>query len=121
MILLIFSAFHPFSRLDRDHLRRQQEGSAYEIFRPGFTRISISYHASHQEAEYISEAVQLIAAEGWKLLPLYIFNPETGEFFHHTNHVRVLTLNLIAICKHICLLFPITVTSTAFMVEQRYI
>lgn len=85
-IELITFFFTP-SRLDRDHLRRQQEGSCYEIFRPGFTRISIPYHAPIQEVEYVVEAIKLIATEGWKLLPLYTFNPETGEFHHYNNHV----------------------------------
>lgn len=40
------------------------------------------------EAEFVIEAVQLVAQHGWKLLPLYSFNPETGEFHHHANHVR---------------------------------
>ncbi|CAG7825541.1 unnamed protein product [Allacma fusca] len=75
------------SRLDRDHLRRYLEGSPYEIFRPGFTRLSIPFYASMAEAEFVIEAVQLVAKYGWKLLPLYAFNPETGEFHHHANHM----------------------------------
>ncbi|ODN03689.1 tRNA 2-thiocytidine biosynthesis protein TtcA [Orchesella cincta] len=89
------------SRLDRNHLRRYLEGSAYEVFRPGFTRLSIPYHTPAQEAEYVIEAVKLIAEHGqiayhallslklsgYKLLPLYTCNPETGEFHHHSTNI----------------------------------
>ncbi|CAL8115207.1 unnamed protein product [Orchesella dallaii] len=75
------------SRLDRNHLRRYLEGSAYEVFRPGFTRLSIPYHTPAQEAEYVIEAVKLIAEHGYKLLPLYTCNPETGEFHHHSTNM----------------------------------
>lgn len=55
------------TRLDRRHLRRDishMEGSQYEIFRPGFIRVSIPFHASSQDVEYLIEAVQLIARHG---------------------------------------------------------
>lgn len=58
------SLFYANSRLDRSHLRRYLEGSAYEVFRPGFTRLSIPYHAPAQEADYVIEAVKLIAEHG---------------------------------------------------------
>ena len=28
-----------------------------------------------------------VCSNGWKLIPQYIFNPETGEWKHHTNLV----------------------------------
>ena len=30
-------------------------------------------------------AVALIAEDGWKFLPQYIFNLESGEWLHHSN------------------------------------
>lgn len=61
------NSYYPlYSRLDRAHLRRDlcPEGSYYEIFRPGFVRVSVPYHASTQDIEYVIEAVQLVAKHG---------------------------------------------------------
>ncbi|XP_045204421.2 uncharacterized protein LOC123557183 [Mercenaria mercenaria] len=68
------------SRLDRTHLRRYREYSQREILRPGFTRINLPYFLDEESVEFTLEAVKLVAEEGWKLLPQYMFNPETGEW-----------------------------------------
>ncbi|KAL1110423.1 hypothetical protein AAG570_007954 [Ranatra chinensis] len=75
------------SRLDRHHLRRHEEHSNYEMLRPGFTRISLPYFMPDTEVAFVLEALKMVATEGWKLLPQYILNPETGEWRHHTNLV----------------------------------
>lgn len=64
-LLQFYSRFY-YSRLDRTHLRRDlyMEGSQYEIFRPGFVRLSIPYHVNAQDAEYVIEAVELVAKYG---------------------------------------------------------
>ncbi|KAL4229996.1 hypothetical protein ACF0H5_010384 [Mactra antiquata] len=68
------------SKLDRTHLRRYREYSHREILRPGFTRINLPYFLDDETLEFTLEAVKMIAEEGWKLLPQYMFNPETGEW-----------------------------------------
>jgi len=50
--------------LDRDHLRKQHEGSSFELFRPGFVRISVPFYADEAEENFVIEAVKLIAKEG---------------------------------------------------------
>jgi selenocysteine lyase/cysteine desulfurase len=49
-----------------------------------FTRISFNYFISETVFEYIVDAVDVIAREGWKLLPLYRFDPVTGLWHHRT-------------------------------------
>lgn len=36
---------------------------------------------------FVLEALKMVATEGWKLLPQYVLNPDTGEWRHHTNSV----------------------------------
>jgi len=74
-------------RLDRHHLRRHEEHSPFEMLRPGFIRISLPFFMSDNEVSYVLEALKMVATEGWKLLPQYTLNPETGEWKHHTNNV----------------------------------
>jgi len=74
------------SRLDRVGLRRgHEEHSQWEVLRPGSTRINLSWFSDDDEIDFIISAVRLVATEGWKLLPLYRFNNETGDWFHHNN------------------------------------
>jgi selenocysteine lyase/cysteine desulfurase len=49
-----------------------------------FTRISFNYFISETVCDYIVDAVHLIAGEGWKLLPLYRFDPVTGLWHHRS-------------------------------------
>ncbi|XP_065345604.1 uncharacterized protein LOC135943120 isoform X2 [Cloeon dipterum] len=74
-------------RLDRTHLRRHEEHSNFEMLRPGFSRISLPYFMSDEEVAFVLEALKMVALEGWKLLPQYILNPETGEWRHRSNLV----------------------------------
>jgi hypothetical protein len=75
------------SRLDRTHLRRREEHSSYEMLRPGFARISLPFFMPDEEIAFVLEALKMVATEGWKLLPQYILNPETGEWRHRSNLV----------------------------------
>ncbi|XP_033110209.1 uncharacterized protein LOC117111409 [Anneissia japonica] len=75
------------SRLDRTHLRRYQEYSEREILRPGFSRINLPYFMSDAAVDFVVSAVAMVADEGWKLLPQYMFNPETGEWKQRNHQV----------------------------------
>ncbi|XP_076823513.1 uncharacterized protein LOC143469641 [Clavelina lepadiformis] len=73
------------SRLDRIHLRRKTEYSAQEVLRPGFVRLNFPYFMSDEEVDFVIKAVDLVARDGWRMLPKYMFNSETGEW-RHTQH-----------------------------------
>lgn len=76
------------TRLDRTHLRRRaQENSDVEVLRPGFVRLNLPYTASNDDVDFILNSLAIVSTEGWKLLPQYNFNPETGEWKHFTNLV----------------------------------
>lgn len=36
------------------------------------------------ELAFVLEALKMVATEGWKILPQYVVNPETGQWRHHT-------------------------------------
>ncbi|CAL1261750.1 unnamed protein product [Larinioides sclopetarius] len=73
--------------LDRTHLRRKGEYSESEVLRPGFIRLTLPFFMPDGDINFILEAVALVAKHGWKLLPQYIFNPETGEWKHRKHQV----------------------------------
>ena len=47
-----------------------------------YLRLSFNYFWSDAVLDYVIAAVQLLATHGWKLLPLYRFDPETGLWRH---------------------------------------
>ena len=47
-------------------------------------RFSFNYFISETVFEYVVDAVHLLADEGWKLLPLYGFDPDTGLWQHRS-------------------------------------
>ncbi|KZC07472.1 tRNA 2-thiocytidine biosynthesis protein TtcA [Dufourea novaeangliae] len=65
----------------------ENEESNAEGLRPGFAKLSFPYFMSEAEVAFALEALKMVATEGWKLLPQYVLNPDTGEWRHHTNSV----------------------------------
>lgn len=55
-----------------------------EYLRPGFCRVSLPFFMSDAELAFVLEALKMVATEGWKILPQYVVNPETGQWRHHT-------------------------------------
>ena len=54
----------------------------------GWLRVNFNYFVSTAVVDYIIEAVNLIADEGAKLLPLYRFDPFTGLWHHRDGRAR---------------------------------
>jgi len=66
----------------RSHAFREEIGHGCEGVKPGWTRVNLNYFISEATAEYIAAAVELIAADGYRLLPDYRFDPHTGLWRH---------------------------------------
>jgi selenocysteine lyase/cysteine desulfurase len=47
-------------------------------------RMSFGYFMSDAVVDYVVEAVNLIAEDGWKLLPYYRFDPDTARWHHRS-------------------------------------
>lgn len=48
------------------------------VLRPGWVRLNFNYFIDEQEFEYLVRAIELVAEHGWRLLPFYQFNTESG-------------------------------------------
>ena len=53
-----------------------------ELFKPGFVRVSLGYYWTHDTLQFVIDAVNFIANEGWRFLPEYEFNARTGMWNH---------------------------------------
>jgi len=66
----------------RSHAFREEIGQGCDGIKPGWTRVNLNYFISGATAGYIAAAVELIAADGCRLLPDYRFDPRTGLWRH---------------------------------------
>ncbi|PIE27150.1 MAG: aminotransferase [Micrococcales bacterium] len=67
---------------DRSMAFEEEINRGCEGIKPGWVRLSFNYFISDAVADYIIEAVLMLAREGWKLLPQYDFHPESGLWTH---------------------------------------
>jgi hypothetical protein len=68
--------------LERSHQFEREITKGHEGIKPGWVRVNFNYFISEPVFDYIVEAVQFVAEHGWKFLPDYRFNPETGLWRH---------------------------------------
>ncbi|MEU4689146.1 aminotransferase class V-fold PLP-dependent enzyme [Actinoplanes sp. NPDC023714] len=75
---------HRLLGIDESHSRefRGEIVDGWEGIKPGWSRLNLNYFISETVADYLIDAVLLIAAHGARLLPEYRFDPRTGRWTH---------------------------------------
>ncbi len=68
--------------LERSHEFEREIARGCEGIKPGWVRVNFNYFISETVFEFVLEAVDLVASEGWRLLPQYRFEPATGRWQH---------------------------------------
>ncbi len=68
--------------IDRSHALEKQIVTGCEGIKPGWVRVNFNYFIDDAVADYIIEAVRMVARDGWKLLSQYRFDPHTGLWRH---------------------------------------
>jgi selenocysteine lyase/cysteine desulfurase len=64
-----------------------------EGIKPGWVRVNFNYFLSETQFQFMLDAIHLIATDGWRLLPHYRFDPDTGEWRHRA-HAAVPVMKL---------------------------
>jgi hypothetical protein len=78
----------------RSHALREEIGHGCDGVKPGWARVNLNYFISQATVGYIAAAVELIAADGYRLPPDYRFDPHTGLWRHRNGPPRLqLTLH----------------------------
>ncbi len=68
--------------LDTSHEFAREINRGCEGVKPGWVRVNFNYFISDLVFEFVLDAVELVAEQGWRLLPWYRFDPETGQWRH---------------------------------------
>jgi selenocysteine lyase/cysteine desulfurase len=53
-----------------------------EGIKPGWVRVNFNYFLGETQFQYLLDAIHLIADDGWRLLPHYRFDVDTGNWHH---------------------------------------
>jgi selenocysteine lyase/cysteine desulfurase len=77
---------------EQSHALSDEIGHGCEGIKPGWVRINFNYFISDTVADYLTDAVALIAAGGHRLLVDYRFDPHTGLWRHR--HAATAMLHL---------------------------
>jgi selenocysteine lyase/cysteine desulfurase len=68
--------------LETSHEFEREIARGCEGIKPGWVRVNFNYFISETVFDFILDAVELVAREGWRLLPHYRFEPESGLWRH---------------------------------------
>jgi selenocysteine lyase/cysteine desulfurase len=68
--------------LDKSHEFEREINRGCEGIKPGWVRVNFNYFISETVFDFILDAVDLVATDGWRLLPEYDFDPASGLWTH---------------------------------------
>jgi len=68
--------------IERSHEFEREIAAGCEGIKPGWVRVNFNYFLSDAVADYIVQAVRIVARDGWRLLGDYLFDPATGRWRH---------------------------------------
>ncbi|MEA2607550.1 MAG: hypothetical protein QOI00_2307, partial [Chloroflexota bacterium] len=68
--------------IETSHAFEREITRGCEGIKPGWVRVNFNYFISESVFAYITEAVAMVARDGWRLLPWYRFDPATGMWRH---------------------------------------
>jgi selenocysteine lyase/cysteine desulfurase len=74
--------------IERSHEFEREITGGCEGIKPGWVRVNFNYFLSDTVADYVVEAVRLVARDGWRLLGDYVFDPVSGRWRHRDGVVE---------------------------------
>jgi len=74
--------------LEHSHAFEREIARGCEGIKPGWVRVNFNYFISETVFAYILDAVDLVASDGWRLLPQYRLDPVSGLWGHRAGAVE---------------------------------
>lgn len=74
--------------LETSHAFEREIVRGCEGIKPGWVRVNFNYFLTDEVFDYIIDAVAFVAEHGWKLLPDYAFEPDTGRWYHRERRLQ---------------------------------
>ncbi|WP_051266714.1 aminotransferase class V-fold PLP-dependent enzyme [Nakamurella lactea] len=61
---------------------QEQAGRGFLGIKPGWARVNFAYFMTDEVADFVIEAIELVATDGYRLLDDYLFEPRSGRWRH---------------------------------------
>ncbi|MGI9158017.1 MAG: aminotransferase class V-fold PLP-dependent enzyme [Marmoricola sp.] len=74
--------------IEQSHEFEREITGGCEGIKPGWVRVNFNYFLSDTVADYVVEAVRLVARDGWRLMADYCFDVATGIWIHREGLVE---------------------------------
>ena len=74
--------------IDRSHEFEREITGGCEGIKPGWVRVNFNYFLSDTVADYLVDAVRMVARDGWRLLGDYRFDTQSGRWRHRDGLVE---------------------------------
>ncbi|HHC08389.1 MAG TPA: aminotransferase class V-fold PLP-dependent enzyme [Actinobacteria bacterium] len=68
--------------LETSHEFEREISRGCELIKPGWVRVNFNYFISEAVFEYLLTAVEMVASDGWRLLPRYRFDVASARWEH---------------------------------------
>jgi len=87
---------HELLGMDLDYSRKLEKelNKGHIVMRPGWVRLSFNYFISEETFDYLLKAIEYVSELGWKLLPFYQFDSESGTWRYQGTRIKLDTLCL---------------------------
>lgn len=87
---------HELLGMDLDYSRQLEKelNKGHMVLRPGWVRLNFNYFISEETFEYLVSAVDAIATWGWKLLPYYEFDTNSGTWKYQGKGMQLESLSM---------------------------
>ena len=87
---------HELLGMDLDYSRKLEKelNKGHIVMRPGWVRLNFNYFISEETFDYLLKAIEYVSELGWKLLPFYQFDGESGTWRYQGTRIKLDTLCL---------------------------
>ena len=87
---------HELLGMDLNYSRKlhKELNKGHKVMRPGWVRLNFNYFISEETFDYLLKAIEYVSALGWKLLPFYQFDTDSGTWRYQGASMKLKSLCL---------------------------
>jgi selenocysteine lyase/cysteine desulfurase len=87
---------HELLGMDLSYSRKLEKelNKGHMVMRPGWVRLNFNYFINEETFDYLLKAIEYVSALGWKLLPFYQFDTDSGTWRYQGASMKLESLCL---------------------------
>ncbi len=87
---------HELLGMDLNYSRKLEKelNNGHMVMRPGWVRLNFNYFINEETFDYLLKAIEYVSVLGWKLLPFYQFDADSGTWRYQGASIKLESLCL---------------------------